>query len=110
MRFIAIHLANEQFAEVESLAFRGELDVGSLKFCNGNKKLQKDLDNYGVFNSIIVENNELDEDEKPKPTLFEVTTEVENYKENLKKVSVKVEWIESGKKYDVEFEKIVRVN
>ncbi len=100
MRFIAIHLANEQFAEVESLAFRGALDNGNLDFL-GEEDNRK---NFGIFDP-----KKFDEG-KISPVEFEVTTEVENYKTNLKKVSVKVEWIEGGKKYNVEFEKIVRVN
>lgn len=84
LRIIAVHIANEQFAELESLAAQGNLLTGSKNF---------------LGNSADLKNENIN---------FEVTTNIRNYSGSLYKAEVKVEWILDGKNYNVEFEKIIR--
>ncbi len=95
LRIIALHLAEEQFAELESLADDGKLSAGSYNFLG----VQDDLKNY--FNSDEKKIN------SQIPVNFDVKTQVENFSGNLFKAKIKVEWNFEEKKF-VEFQKIIR--
>ena len=100
LRFVALNLANEQFAEIESLAAQGKLSVGSKNFLGA----EEDLKNFGLYR---------DEDLKTKtPVIFSVTSTVKNFSgyENLFEVTVKVTWTFEGKDFEVELNKVVRKN
>ncbi len=99
-RLVALNLANEQFAEIEFLAATGNLSVGNYNFLGA----AEDLKNYGLYTD--------DDLSKKIPVEFSVTANVKNYSgyENLRNVSVKVEWTFSGKDFKIELEKVVRVN
>ena len=100
LRLAALNLANEQIAEVERLAATGSLLTGNLDFLGE----PKDLKNFGLYK---------DEDlQKKSPVNFLVTAKVKNHSdfENLKNVTVTVDWTFAGKDFKIELEKIVRIN
>ena len=92
-RIIALHLAEEQFAELENLAANGS--VGNNNFLGD----QDDLKNYFDSNDKKI-NSQV-------PVNFKVTTNIKNLSDDLLKVTVKVSW-----KYEkddfVELKKIIR--
>ena len=95
-RLVALHLANEQFAEIESRASEGNLSAGSLNFLGA----ADDLKNFGIYN---------DKDLSTKTLVtFSVTSTAEKYIGNLFKVEVKVSWNFAGKDFEIKLEKIVR--
>ena len=97
LRLTALNLANEQFAEIESLAEENNLTAGSYNFLGAND----DLKNFGLYS---------DEDLQIKnPAEFKVTADVDNYQDNLKNVKVTVKCNSANKNFEIELEKIVRV-
>ena len=96
LRLVALNLANEQFAEIESLADSGTLSAGSYNFLGASE----DLKNYGVHTAADLT--------KKNPTKFSVTANVKNYSGTLFNVTVKVSWNFNGKNFEIELEKIVR--
>lgn len=93
LRIIAINIANEQFAEIESRIMRGSIITGSQSFLG----VEEDLKTYSE-----------NEDEKIELTEFEVITNVSSVGENLYKAKVRVEWNFNNENDYVEFEKIIR--
>lgn len=89
LRLTALYVANEQFAQLESLAAAGDLNGGSYSF----RGLPEDLttENAGA------------------PITFKVTTQVTNSGGNLRKVSVKVSWTFNGKDFELASERMMRV-
>ena len=90
LRLTAIHLANEQFAILESLAAQGDDLSGKTSF-QGNRD---DLKSINYVNDAPIE--------------FEVTTTLTG-SGNLRGVKVTVSWEFEGKNYDLELERTVRV-
>lgn len=92
LRLTAIHLANEQIAELESRAAQGILPVGSVSWLG----VDDDLTTYNSGAKV--------------PVKFDVKTNVANFSDNsaLKKVTVKVEWKIGEEKFQIESEKVVR--
>ena len=88
LKLTALYVAEEQFAQLESLAASGTLDVGSYSF----RGLPEDLttDNAGA------------------PIKFTVTTNVKG-SGNVRKVSVKVSWTFNGKDFELTSERSMRV-
>ena len=100
LRLVALNLANEQIAEIESLAAKGNLSAGNFNFLGD----AEDLKNFGLYR---------DEDLKTKtPVNFSVTSTVKNFSgyENLFEVEVKVAWTFEGKNFEVKLEKVIRKN
>lgn len=98
LRFAALNLANEQFAEIESLAEENNLSAGSYNFLGETG----DLKNFGLYS---------DKDLQTKtPAEFTVIAKVENYQDNLKNVKVIVKCTSTDKNFEIELEKVVRVN
>ncbi len=92
LRLTAIHLANEQFAELESRAVAGNLSTGKIGYLG----LSEDLTTKNLG-----QNN---------PITFSVKTEVSNGSHtNMRKAKVTVEWNFDGKNSEVEFEKNIRL-
>ena len=91
LQLTALHVANEQFAQLESLAAADELEAGSYPF----KGLDEDLttENFG----------------EGSPVTFNVDTEVSNGGGNLRKVTVTVSWTVGEKNFEIESERTVRV-
>lgn len=91
LRLTAIHLANEQIAELESRAALGILPVGSVSW-------------LGVDDDLTTYNSGAKE-----PVKFDVKTNVANFSDNaaLKKVTVKVEWKIGEEKFQIESEKVI---
>ncbi|MBR2520513.1 MAG: hypothetical protein IKE46_12140 [Selenomonadaceae bacterium] len=89
LRLTALYVANEQFAQLESMAAAGELNVGSYSF----QGLDKDLttENAGA------------------PITFKVTTQVTDGGGNLRKVSVKVSWTFNAQNFELASERMMRV-
>ena len=92
LRIIALHLAEEQFAEIESRAAKGEA-LKNYSFL-GNFD---DLKNY--YDSGDEDDSEI------KPIIFNVTTSVKSDS----RVEVKVEWNLNGEKYSIAIEKVIHV-
>ena len=91
LRLTALHVANEQFAQLESMAMiDGELDAGSYSF-------------QGLPEDLTTENF------KSAPITFTVDTQVDNVGGNLREVSVKVSWTVGGKDFEIESERTIRV-
>ena len=90
LRLTAIHLANEQFAILESLAAQGDDLSGKTSF-QGNRD---DLKSINYVNDAPIE--------------FEVTTTLTG-SGNLRGVKVTVSWEFEDKTYDLELERTVRV-
>ena len=88
LRLTALYVANEQFAQLESLAATGNLESGSYSF----KGVPKDLttENAGA------------------PITFTVTTHVTGGG-NLRNVSVKVSWTFGGNDFELESERTMRI-
>ena len=100
LNLTAQYVANEQFAQLESLAASNSLDAGSYSFLG--KAADLTTENAGA------------------PIKFTVTTTVttivterdENLRkanENLRKVTVKVEWTFGGKNFELKSERTMRV-
>ena len=98
LRIIALHLAEEQFAELESRAYKGILTAGNFPFLG----VQDDLKNYYDFGNEKKINSQV-------PVNFEVKTSVDNFAENLFRAKVKVTW-NFEKENSVELQKIIRKN
>ena len=92
LRIISLHLAEEQFAEIESRAAKGEA-LQNFSFL-GNPD---DLKNY--YDSRDENNSEV------KPIIFDVTTSVKSDS----RVEVKVEWTLDGKNYSIALEKLIYI-
>lgn len=90
LRLTAIHLANEQFAILESLAAQGDDLTGKTSF-QGNRD---DLKSINYVNNALIE--------------FEVTTTLTG-SGNLRGVKVIVSWEFEGKTYDLELERTIRI-
>lgn len=88
LRLTALYVANEQFAQLESLAASGNLEPGSYSF-------------QGVTDDLTTEN-------AGAPITFTVTTHVTSNGGNLRKVSVKVLWTFGGKDFELESERTMR--
>ncbi|MBR1646679.1 MAG: hypothetical protein IJ685_07860 [Selenomonadaceae bacterium] len=89
LRLTALYVANEQFAQLESLATAGELNTGNYSF-------------QGKPEDLTTEN-------AGAPIKFTVTTNVTNGSGNLRKVSVKVSWKFNGKDFEIASERMMRV-
>lgn len=87
LRLTAIHLANEQFAMIESKAAAGELDLNYL-----GKPEDLTTENYS----------------ENVPITFKVTS-TDKPNGNLHAVTVKVEWTFDGRDSFVELERTIRV-
>ena len=87
LRLTAMHLANEQFALIESKAVSGELDLA----CHIDPK-ELTTENFGAG----------------KPITFTVTS-TDNPNGNLHYVTVKVEWTVDGENFSLEVERTIRV-
>ena len=93
-RIIALHLAEEQFAELENSAANGS--VSSSNFLGE----QDDLKTYFDSNDKKI-NSQV-------PVNFKVTTNINNLSGNLFKAAVKVSWNYEGKNNLIELQKIIR--
>ena len=89
LELTALYVAEEQFAQLESLAASGTLSTGSYSF----QGLDKDLttENAGA------------------PIKFTVTTNVTNGGGQLRKVTVKVSWTLNDKDFELTTERMMRV-
>lgn len=85
LRLTAIYLANEQFAELESLATREDI--------NGNHSFLGDKNDL-ISNNLSADN----------PIEFKVTTNVSG-----NRAVVKVSWQVSGNDFEIETERTIRV-
>ena len=97
LRLTALNLAEEQFAEIESLAEKNNLSAGSYNFLGDENNLK----NFGLYKDEDLQNK--------TPAEFKVSADVENYQDNLKNVKVTVKCTRAGKNFEIELEKIVRV-
>ena len=88
LRLTALYLANEQCAQLESLAVSGDLESGSYPF-------------KGVAEDLTTEN-------AGAPITFTVNTHVTGGG-NLRKVSVKVSWTFGGNDFELESERTMRI-
>lgn len=93
LRFTALNLMQEQFAMLESRAAHGDLPVGNFSFLGASE----DLTSYNLAENF--------------PVKFKVKTTVKNHVayENLRNVTVQVEWTFNNKDFEIESEKIMRV-
>ena len=89
LRLTAQYVANEQFAQLESMAASGELNAGSYSF-------------QGKPEDLTTEN-------AVAPIKFTVTTQVSNLGGNVRKVTVKVSWTFGGKNFELTSERRMRV-
>ena len=89
LRLTAQYVANEQFAQLESMAASGELNAGSYSF-------------QGLPEDLTTEN-------AVAPIKFTVTTQVSNLGGNVRKVTVKVSWTFGGKNFELTSERRMRV-
>ena len=89
LKITALYVAQEQFAQLESLAASGTLDTGNYSF----RGLDEDLttENAGA------------------PVKFTVDTQVSNASGNVRRVTVKVAWQFGGKDFEVTSERKMRV-
>ena len=87
LRLTAMHLANEQFAVIESKAASGELDLT----CHVESE-DLTTENFGAG----------------KPITFTVTS-TDNPNGNLHYVTVKVEWAVDDENFSLEVERTIRV-
>ena len=92
LRIIALHLAEEQIAEIESRAAKGET-LQNFSF------LGKTADLKSYYDSGNEDNPEV------KPIIFDVTTSVKSDS----RVEVKVEWTFNGEKDSIAVEKMIYV-
>ena len=92
LRITAINLANEQFAELESLAAGGNLHGGSYSF-------RGVADDLKSFNGVK---------EDSPPVEFEVETAVAE-SGNLREVTVTVKWTSGGEEKSFASKKFLRV-
>lgn len=92
LRIIALHLAEEQFAEIERKAAKGET-LQNFSFL-GNPN---DLKNY--YDSGDEKNSEV------KPIIFDVTTSVKGDS----RVEVEVKWTLDGEEYSIAVEKLIYI-
>lgn len=91
LRLTAMHLANEQFAMLESMAATGGLATGSYSFQGDEDSLTSQ--NAGAGKSVQ----------------FEVTTTVDNGGGTLREVTVTVSWTSGGEDFELETERTIRV-
>ena len=94
LRLTALYVANEQFAQLESMAAAGELNEGSYSF-------------QGVPEDLTTKN--LTATDAGAPITFKVTTHVTGDGGNLRNVSVKVSWTFGGKDFELASERKMRV-
>lgn len=92
LQIIALHLAEEQFAEIESLAAKGTA-LQNFSFLGD----PNDLKNY--YDSGDENNSEV------KPIIFDVATSVKGNS----CVEVKVKWTLDGKENSIAIEKMIHV-
>ena len=90
LRIIALHLAEEQFAEIESRAAKGE-SLQNFSFLGDPNDLKNYYDSGEEDNPAV------------KPIIFDVTTSVKPDS----RVEVKVEWNLNGEKYSIAIEKLI---
>ena len=93
LRLTAIHLANEQFAIIESRAADGNLSLGNISW----QGMDDDLTTKNLGENF--------------PVTFDVQSNVKNFQsyENLRKVEVKVGWTVGQENYELEFERVVKL-
>ncbi len=91
LRLTAIHLANEQFALMESRALAGELEAGNYPFAGNDADLT--TENAGAG----------------KPVIFDVATRVTD-SGNLRGVKVTVSWTFGGDNFMFAEERTIRVD
>ena len=94
LRLTALYVANEQFAQLESMAAAGELNEGSYSF-------------QGVPEDLTTKN--LTATDAGAAITFKVTTHVTGDGGNLRNVSVKVSWTFGGKDFELASERKMRV-
>lgn len=90
LRIIALHLAEEQFAEIESRAANGEA-LQNFSFLGDPGDLKNYYDSRGENDSEV------------KPIVFDVTTSVKADS----RVEVKVKWTLDGEEYFITVEKMI---
>ena len=90
LKIIALHLAEEQFAEIESRAEKGD-SLQNFSFLGD----PADLKNYY--------DNREEKISEATPIIFDVSTSVKNNSH----VEVKVEWTFNGEKYSIAIEKMI---
>ena len=90
LRLTALHLANEQFAQLESMAAAGIEIGGTYSFLGRTADLTSDNFSAG------------------EPTKFKVTAHVSG-SGNLRDVEVTVEWQVGNKKFDLKSERTIRI-
>lgn len=90
LQIIALHLAEEQFAEIENLAAKGE-SLQNFSFLGDSDDLKNYYDSRDEKNSAV------------KPIIFDVTTSVKNNSH----VEVKVKWTLDGKENSIAIEKMI---
>ena len=92
LRLTALNLMDEQFAEIESLADKGNLSAGNLSFLG----VEEDLKTYNLNENFPVE--------------FDILTTVNSTAyENLLEVTVTAKWTYDGRDFEIESGKTVRV-
>ena len=91
LKLTALYVAEEQFAQLESLAAAGNLDAGSYSF-------------QGKADDLTTKN-------AGAPIKFTVDTQINNVSnnENLRVVTVKVGWKFGGKDFEITCERRMRV-
>ena len=89
LELTALYVAEEQFAQLESLAAAGTLSTGSYSF-------------QGLDADLTTENS-------GAPIKFTVTTNVTSGGGQLRKVTVKVSWTLNDKDFDLTTERMMRV-
>lgn len=90
LRLTAQHLANEQLAQLESLAAAGEQIGGSYSFLG--RKADLTSENFSAG----------------EPTKFNVTSSVTG-SDNLRNATVTVEWQVGSKKFELKSERTIRI-
>lgn len=89
LKLTALYVAEEQFAQLESLAASGNLDAGSYSF-------------QGKADDLTTKN-------AGAPIKFTVDTQVINAGTNICRVTVKVGWKFGGKDFEITCERRMRV-
>ena len=91
LKIIALHLAEEQFAEIESQVIAGQKPLQNFSFLGD----PDDLKNYY--------DNREEKISESTPIIFDVSTSVKNNSH----VEVKVEWTFNGEKNSIAIEKMI---
>lgn len=90
LRIIALHLAEEQFAEIERRAAHGDT-LTNFGFLGDPNDLKNYYDSRG------------ENDPEVKPIIFDVTTSIKADS----RVEVKVKWTLDGEEYSIAIEKLI---